>query len=186
MFERLLPAVSLEAFWMKASRALMVVIVVEGLALVATLLLRRRLATALARGGGLDGAFRLERRRRVAQYAALTVRWGLWSIGLLMVLDIFGVKTAPILVVLGATAALVAAASWRVLSDVVAGFFLLLDDALAVGDTVTINGTTGRVEELASRWVRVLDDQGGSHFIFNSAIRELVNHSRAPRSVRPE
>ncbi len=186
MFDRLAASVPLEALWFKASRALMVAIVIEGLALVVTLWLKRKLAGALARGGGLDGAFRLERRRRVAYYASLAVRWGLWSVGLLIILDIFGLNTLPVLVVFGAVVLVAVAACWRVLSDVVAGIFLLIDDAFAVGDTVTINATTGRVEEIASRWVRVLDDRGGSHIIFNSSISELINHTRAPHHVRAE
>jgi len=186
MFERVLTSVPLEALWPKAARALIVAIVVEGLALSVTLMLRRKLSRALAGVGGLDGTFRLERRRRVAHYTGVAVRWGLWSIGFLIILEMLGLDTLPVLVVFGAVVLVTVAACWRVLSDVVAGVFLLIDDAFAVGDTVTINGTTGRVEEIASRWLRVLDDRGGSHMIFNSSINQLINHTRAPHHVRAE
>jgi len=186
MFERVMTSVALDTLWLKASRGLMVAIVVEALALLVTLVLRRKLARALARGGGLDGAFRLERRRRVAHYTAVAVRWALWSVGLLIILEILGLDTLPVLVVFGAVVLVAVAACWRVLSDLVAGVFLLIDDAFAVGDTVTINATTGRVEDIAPRWVRVLDDRGGSHIIFNSSIHQLINHTRAPHHVRAE
>jgi len=174
---------TLERLWFSGAKALAVAILVEALAFVGSLLLRRKLSPTLARGGGLDGSFRLERRRRVAHHSGMALRWGLWAIGLLIILDIFGVNTLPILIVFAVLALAAVGATWRILSDVAAGLFLLIDDALAVGDTATINGTTGRVEEVGMRWVRLLDDKGSSHLVFNSSIRQLVNHSRSPQAV---
>lgn len=66
----------------------------------------------------------------------------------------------------------------QLIQDVVAGFFLLLEDQYRIGDSVTLAGTSGDVEEIRLR-VTVLRDVGGNvHYIPNGEIRLATNMTR--------
>jgi small conductance mechanosensitive channel len=66
----------------------------------------------------------------------------------------------------------------QLIQDVVAGFFLLLEDQYRIGDSVTLAGTSGVVEEIRLR-VTILRDVGGNlHYIPNGEIRLATNMTR--------
>jgi hypothetical protein len=47
--------------------------------------------------------------------------------------------------------------------DVISGFFILLENQFAVGDVIEAAGTTGTVEEISLRLVKLRDIQGTLH-----------------------
>jgi moderate conductance mechanosensitive channel len=63
-------------------------------------------------------------------------------------------------------------------SDVVTGFFLLLERQLDVGDYVTTAGFNGIVEEVGLRTTHIRGFDGTLHYIPNRQINILSNHSR--------
>lgn len=66
----------------------------------------------------------------------------------------------------------------QLIQDVVSGFFLLLEDQYRIGDSVTLAGTSGDVEEIRLR-ITVLRDVGGNlHYIPNGEIRLATNMTR--------
>lgn len=64
-------------------------------------------------------------------------------------------------------------------SDIVTGFFLLLEKQLEVDEYVTIAGIDGVVEEVGLRTTRIRGFDGTVHFIPNREIGSLSNHSRS-------
>lgn len=68
-------------------------------------------------------------------------------------------------------------------SDVVTGFFILLERQLDVGDTITIGLVNGTVEALGLRTTQVRDFDGTLHFIPNRQIMIVSNHSRGNMRV---
>jgi small-conductance mechanosensitive channel len=74
-------------------------------------------------------------------------------------------------------------AAKTLLTNVIAGTEMLLDDAAAPGECVSAAGVTGVVRESGLRTL-VLETPGGAlHRIPNSAITVLANHSRRPNQV---
>ncbi|EUJ25177.1 mechanosensitive ion channel family protein [Listeria grandensis FSL F6-0971] len=63
-------------------------------------------------------------------------------------------------------------------SDVVTGFFILLERQLDVGDSITLDQVNGNVEALGLRTTQVRDFDGTLHFIPNRQIIVVSNHSR--------
>ncbi|MBC1232451.1 mechanosensitive ion channel family protein [Listeria booriae] len=63
-------------------------------------------------------------------------------------------------------------------SDVVTGFFILLERQLDVGDSITLEQVNGNVEALGLRTTQVRDFDGTLHFIPNRQIMIVSNHSR--------
>ncbi len=65
------------------------------------------------------------------------------------------------------------------ISDVVAGIFMVFEGNFQVGDVVVINGWRGNVVEIGLRTTVVEDIGGNTKIVNNSSITELVNNSHA-------
>lgn len=64
-------------------------------------------------------------------------------------------------------------------SDVVTGFFILLEKQIDVGEYVTLAGLDGIVEEVGLRTTKLRGFDGTVHYIPNREIGSLSNHSRS-------
>ncbi|WP_416151107.1 mechanosensitive ion channel family protein [Salipaludibacillus sp. HK11] len=64
-------------------------------------------------------------------------------------------------------------------SDVVTGFFILLEKQLEVDEYVTVSGLDGIVEEVGLRTTKIRGFDGTVHYIPNREIGTLSNHSRS-------
>lgn len=62
--------------------------------------------------------------------------------------------------------------------DIITGFFLVLEDQFRVGETVSLAGVTGSVEEIGFRVTTVRDAGGQLYWIPNGKIDQVTNHSR--------
>ncbi|MEN2767494.1 mechanosensitive ion channel family protein [Ornithinibacillus xuwenensis] len=63
-------------------------------------------------------------------------------------------------------------------SDVVTGFFILLEQQIDVGDYVTVAGKDGIVEEVGLRTTKIRGFDGTLHYVPNREITNVSNHSR--------
>jgi small conductance mechanosensitive channel len=70
--------------------------------------------------------------------------------------------------------------SQKLVKDVISGFFIIVDDLFVVGDTVTIGGITGRVQEMGMRVTRLIDPTGKLVILSNGDIGTIINLSRFP------
>jgi len=68
----------------------------------------------------------------------------------------------------------------KLVKDVISGFFILLENQYAIGEYVTIGGTTGVVEEVGMRTTQIRDDLGRLYIISNGDITQVCNQSRGP------
>jgi small-conductance mechanosensitive channel len=82
----------------------------------------------------------------------------------LVVLATIGVNIAPLLAGAGIAGVAIGFGAQSLVKDVITGMFVLMRDAVAVGDVVAVAGHSGLVEEVTIRSIR-LRDQGGNVFI---------------------
>jgi small-conductance mechanosensitive channel len=101
-----------------------------------------------------------------------------WIVALLTALDKIGINPTPALLLAGICAIAVGFGAQSLVRDVIAGFFVVLEDQYGVGDTVQIGETTGRVEHLTLRCTVVRDPRGALITISNGEIRSVANLSR--------
>ncbi len=104
----------------------------------------------------------------VIKYAAVIV----W---LFFVLSAFGVDTTVILAGLGIVSLIVGLAIQPLLSDIIAGLFIIFEDVFNVGDIIVADGFRGTVKEIGMRHTQIEDAGGNIKVINNSDIRSLVN-----------
>lgn len=101
-----------------------------------------------------------------------------WSITVMLVLAEFGVDLKPILAGAGILGLAVGFGAQTLVKDVITGFFILLEDQIRVGDTVTTAGCTGVVEAVNLRTTVLRDYDGTTHIIPNSSITVVTNATR--------
>jgi small-conductance mechanosensitive channel len=102
----------------------------------------------------------------------------LYAIAIGTTLSILRVNMTSVLT-LGAVAAFALSfASQSLIKDYVNGWLILAEDQFALGDYVTINGTTGSVENLTLRLTQIRTDDGKLVSMPNSAIVAVENATR--------
>ena len=138
----------------------------------------RRLERELGRGTGAGANDRLKRAQTLGGLVRNVVGTLVGTVALLMVLRELNVDVMPMLTGAGiAGVALGFGAQWLV-RDVIAGFFLILEDQVRVGDAVVINGQGGAVEAINLRTIILRDINGAVHVFPNGAITTLANRTR--------
>ncbi|MDZ5646712.1 mechanosensitive ion channel domain-containing protein [Nitrospirillum sp. BR 11828] len=93
----------------------------------------------------------------------------------LTVLAEIGVNIAPLLAGVGFLGVAVGFGSQSLVKDVITGLFILFEDTISVGDSVTLAGYTGTVEGLTIRTIRLRDDSGAVHTVPFSAVTGISN-----------
>ncbi len=100
------------------------------------------------------------------------------AIALLMVLRELNVDVLPMLTGAGIAGVALGFGAQYLVRDVIAGFFLILEDQVRVGDSVVINGQGGGVEAINLRTTILRDVEGAVHVFPNGAITTLSNRTR--------
>lgn len=94
------------------------------------------------------------------------------------ILESLGFHLAPLLAAAGVVGLAIGFGAQGLVSDVVTGFFLLLERQLEVGDYVSAGGVDGIVEELGFRTTQIRGFDGTLHYLSNRNITNVDNHSR--------
>lgn len=91
---------------------------------------------------------------------------------------IFGLPVASLIAGAGVVGLAVGFGAQGLVSDVVTGFFLLLEKQIDVNDYVTIGALDGVVESVGLRTTQLRGFDGTLHYIPNRDITSVSNHSR--------
>ncbi|MXV45032.1 mechanosensitive ion channel [Saccharibacter sp. 17.LH.SD] len=94
-----------------------------------------------------------------------------------------GINVAPLLTGAGILGAAIAFGSQSLVKDFITGFFMLVEDAIQVGDWVSAGGASGTVENLSIRTVRIRDTYGDLHIIPFSAVTSITNTARGYNKI---
>ncbi len=89
-----------------------------------------------------------------------------------------GVNIAPLLAGAGVIGLAIGFGSQTLVRDIITGVFLLLEDAVAVGDLITVGGLSGTVEQLSIRSIRLRALDGSVHIVPFSAVTTVTNQTR--------
>jgi small conductance mechanosensitive channel len=101
-----------------------------------------------------------------------------WSLTIMLVLGEFGVDLKPFLAGAGILGLAVGFGAQTLVKDVITGFFILLENQIRVGDTITAAGCSGVVESVNLRTTVLRDTDGTTHIIPNSSITVVTNATR--------
>jgi len=97
-----------------------------------------------------------------------------------VLLGIWGVDTVTLVAGLGILGLIIGLGAQSLISDILAGLFIVFENNFQVGDIVTVEGFRGEVCDIGIRTTRVRSPRGDLKIINNSSIRMIVNMSRLP------
>ena len=158
---------------------------IAAILLIAVILNRvlRSLTRRLIPAAGAEGLGRIARMREqhVKTLAGLLYSAGTAVIiigAILTALPEFGFNVTPIAAAAGLASLAVGFGAQHLVRDLINGFFIIVEDQFAVGESVRIGTVIGRVEHLTLRRTVVRDVQGAVVSIPNGEITQVSNLSR--------
>jgi small conductance mechanosensitive channel len=140
-----------------------------------------QLERVLVRAGERAGSVAAVTRARVSTLTGVVrtlAHVALWSVVAMICLSQLGLDVRPILAGAGIVGLAVGFGAQYVVRDVIAGFFLVLEDQVRVGDVAVVNGTGGLVETVTFRTITLRDLAGTVHVFPNGAVTTLANMTR--------
>lgn len=97
---------------------------------------------------------------------------------IVMLFGILNIPIAPLLAGAGIVGLAIGFGAQGLVSDIVTGFFLLLERQIEVDEYVTTGGFEGIVEEVGLRTTKIRSFDGTLNFVPNREIMSVSNHSR--------
>ncbi len=120
--------------------------------------------------------------RTISTVLKNVIRYILYFIGIMIILDILGVNTTSIIATAGIGGLAISFGAQSLVKDIITGFFILFEDQFSVGEYVKIGDFEGIVEEMGIRVTKIRDFTGELHIIPNGNISLVTNKSRGPMS----
>lgn len=129
---------------------------------------------------------RLQERDNISNGRALTLQsltlnifsYVLIFIFIVMIFEVFNYNVSALIAGAGVVGLAIGFGAQGLVSDVVTGFFLLLEKQIDVGDYVTVAGFDGIVEQVGLRTTQIRGFDGTLHYVPNREITNVSNHSR--------
>jgi small-conductance mechanosensitive channel len=121
---------------------------------------------------------REQQTRTLAGIVYSTGSKAVWVIALVTALSEFKINILPAVTLAGLASLAVGFGAQTIIRDVIAGFYIVLEDQYVVGDTIQISDYIGRVEHLTLRRTVLRDARGALVTIANGEIRTVSNLSR--------
>lgn len=122
--------------------------------------------------------FEIKRRKTIIKLFQSFFKYIVLIIGLLVILDFYGVDTRSLITSLGVVGVVLGLALQDTVKDLISGVSLILENYLAVGDIVTFNDFTGEVIELGLRTTKIKKATGEVMIIANRNIDTIINSSQ--------
>lgn len=140
----------------------------------ANILLHGHVERLLAQGRARQSA----RLRTLAPMLRATIGTIIFLVAFFICLTEIGVNATGLLAVSGVAGIAVGFGSQKLVQDVITGLFLLLEDAMQVGDNVSLGGMSGTVERLSIRTIRLRGSDGSVNIIPFSSVTTVTNMTR--------
>lgn len=151
---------------------IVIAIIVRGLIEKALRIAHTRLR---ARMSGVEERKRIDTLDRIFGYITSVV---IAVITIMVVLSELGISIAPFLATAGVVGIAISFGAQSLVKDYFTGFVMLIENQIRQGDFVEVANKSGTVEEVTLRYVRLRDGEGAVHFVPNSSITTVSNHSR--------
>ncbi len=100
-----------------------------------------------------------------------------WLVVGFTILGRFGIDLTPLLAGASVLGVAVGFGAQSIIKDFLSGLFILLENQYRVGDTVNLDGSDGRVEQITIRSTVVRDNDGSVHYIPNGSITHTINRT---------
>ena len=118
------------------------------------------------------------RRRIIASLVRSVLRYAAFFIMFITVMQQLGVNITALIASAGILGLAVSFGSQNLVRDLIAGFFIILENQYTIGDTVQIAGIKGKIANMSLRLTVLKTEDGSTHSIPNGNIAIVQNFSR--------
>lgn len=122
---------------------------------------------------------KVARQKTLAKLSHNVLNYTLYFFLFYWILSILGVPISSLLAGAGIAGVAIGLGAQGFLSDVVNGFFILLENQFDVGDIINVGTVSGTVTNIGIRTTQIHDFDGTLHFIPNRNITIVSNKSRS-------
>ena len=119
-----------------------------------------------------------QRAKTVGQTLRSLLTTLVWAGAFVHALEIFGWDVKPLLAGAGILGVALGFGAQTLVRDLIAGFFILVENQFAVGELVEVNGQPALVEEVTLRSTRLRSFNGFVHYVPNGEFKTVTNRSR--------
>jgi len=123
----------------------------------------------------------LESKKRAGTLAEV-LRWALRvvliTVAFMLLLEEFHIDIKPMLAAAGVAGIAIGFGAQNLVQDFFAGFFILIEDQIRVGDVVKVNDQSGLVEKITLRMVVLRDYAGSVIYVRNGKIDVVTNMTK--------
>ena len=95
------------------------------------------------------------------------------------ILDMFGVNTTVLLASAGVVSIAVGMGAKSMASDLLAGFFMMIEGSVHVGDYVYVSKVKGHVTDMGIRTTKITDEEGNVIILNNSKVNPIFNMNKS-------
>jgi len=99
---------------------------------------------------------------------------------LMMILSELGINITPLLTGAGILGLGIGFGARTLVSDLIAGFFIILENQFNLGDTIQIDKSKGKVIKISLRTITLKDKDKNIHIIPNSNIKTVIKSPKKP------
>lgn len=122
-------------------------------------------------------AVQIKREETIINLIKSIIKYVIAVITVLVILNVFGIKTTSIIASLGVLGAIIGLAFQDTIKNLLSGMAIIFDNHYMQDDVVTINGFRGEVIELGLQATKIKGYNGEVLIISNSNITSVINHS---------
>jgi small-conductance mechanosensitive channel len=121
---------------------------------------------------------RMQRTRALGGVLGSIASVTIMIIAALMVIDQLHISTGPILASVGGLSVAIGFGARDVVTDLLAGIFMIMEDQYGVGDFIDAGDARGTVEEVGLRVTQLRDIDGVVWYVRNGTIKRIGNQSQ--------
>ena len=119
-----------------------------------------------------------KRRNTVIILLLNIIKYTIIIIGLIIILDVYGVDTTSIIAGLGVVGVVIGLAFQEALKDIINGINIIMDDYYVVGDVIIYNNFEGTVISFGLKTTKIKSDKGEVLTVANRNISTITNLSQ--------
>jgi len=118
------------------------------------------------------------RRKTISRLLSSFVKYIGAIIIMMIVLSVWGVDTGTLLASVGLIGLVIGFGAQSLVSDILAGLFIVFENCFQVGDIITVKDFRGMVVDMGLRTTQIKDTSDNVMIINNSELKSLINMSQ--------
>ncbi len=143
-----------------------------------SVVIRKMVRMGMVKDAEKDTEAELKRKDTLTRIFSWACRVLILVIATLVVLEEIGVPIGPILAGAGILGLALGFGGQYLIRDLIAGFFIILENQYRIGDIVNLDGTGGLVEDISLRLTTLRDLDGNVHHVPHGEIKRVTNMSK--------